>query len=180
MIQLFVIAVSLALDAFSVSVAGGIKAQKATFYDTLKIASFLGVFQGGMPLIGWLIGQGFSSAVAEYGNIVAFVLLSLIGLKMIQESFKDPADKESVNLLSTKTLLLLSVVTSIDALIVGVTLAYIDLPLLVSASVIGAVTFLLCAAGFMFGRHLGRFFEGKVEIIGGIALIAIGVKLLLT
>lgn len=180
MISILIIAVSLALDAFSVSVAGGIKTQKATTHDALKVAAFFGVFQGVMPLIGWMIGQGFSSVIADYSNWVAFILLSLIGLKMIQEAFKDVSEKESINILSTKTLIALSVATSIDALIVGFTLAYVDLPLLVSALVIGVVTFVLCVAGFLFGKRLGSFFEGKVEIIGGIALIGIGIKLLLT
>lgn len=180
MISILIIAVSLALDALSVSVAGGIKMQKARTNDALKIAAFFGVFQGGMPLLGWLIGRSFSGVITEYSNWVAFVLLTAIGLKMIQEALKDTSEKESINILSNKTLFALAVATSIDALIVGITLAYIDLPLLASSLVIGIVTFILSFLGFIFGKKLGTFFEGKVEIIGGLALIAIGVKLLLT
>lgn len=179
MVQILVIAVSLALDAFSVSVAGGIKAQHARFNDALKVAAFMGIFQGAMPLLGWAIGAVFRDYVTDYSNWIAFILLTLLGLKMIYEAFQNE-DGKSTNILATKTLIILSIATSIDALVVGVTLSLIGLPLLLSALIIGIVTFMLCLAGFLFGKRLGSFFEGKVEIIGGIALIAIGIKLLLS
>lgn len=180
MFSILVIACSLALDAVSVSVAGGIKTQKARAKDALKIALFFGAFHTVMPLIGWLIGHSVSDTIAGYSNWVGFVLLSAIGLKMIQEAFRDTSVKESFNIMSTKTLLMLSVAISIDALIVGITLPYLDLPPLASAFVIGLVTFILSFVGFIFGKKLGSFFEGKVEVIGGLALIAVGVKLLIT
>lgn len=179
MVQIFIIAVSLALDAFSVSVAGGMRAQHARMQDALKVAAFFGIFQGVMPLIGWAVGAIFRDYVASYSNWIAFILLTILGLKMIYEAFQGE-DGKSIDILSTKTLVILSVATSIDALVVGVTLSLLALPLLLSALVITVVTFLLCLLGFLFGKRLGSFFEGKVEIIGGIALIAIGIKLLLS
>lgn len=178
-LQIFVIGVSLALDAFSVSVAGGIKTQHARMKDALKVAAFFGIFQGVMPLIGWAIGAVFRDYVTDYANWIAFILLTILGLKMIYEALKDE-EGSSTNILNTKTLVLLSIATSIDALVVGVTLSLLSLPLLLSALVITVVTFVLCLAGFLFGKRLGSFFEGKVEVIGGVALIAIGIKLLLS
>lgn len=178
-LQIFVIACSLALDAFSVSVAGGMKAQHARMKDALKVAAFFGIFQGAMPLLGWAIGAIFRDYVTEYSNWIAFILLTILGLKMIYEAFHGDEGK-STNILATKTLIILSIATSIDALVVGVTLSLLALPLLLSALIIGVVTFVLCLAGFLFGKRLGSFFEGKVEVIGGIALIVIGIKLLFT
>lgn len=165
------------MDAVSVSVASGVRSKHADLRHALKVGLFFGGFQAGMPLIGWAVGSLFSGIIDQYSNWVGFVLLTIIGLKMIQESFGD-AEDNGKNLLNTKTLIALSVATSIDALIVGVTLHLIDVPLLIAVAVIGIVTFILSALGFLFGKKLGTFFQGKIEIVGGIALIAIGVKLL--
>lgn len=177
-VSIFIIAISLALDAFSVSIAGGIKSQKASIQDAFKVAVFFGAFQGVMPLIGWAIGAAFRDYVNDYAGWVAFTLLSLIGLKMIYEALQD-GESKLTNILATKTLILLSIATSIDALVVGVTLSLLALPLLLSALIIATITFLLCFAGFLFGKRLGSLFGGKVEIVGGLALIAIGINLLL-
>jgi putative Mn2+ efflux pump MntP len=179
LISIVVIAVSLALDALSVSVAGGLNTQKATAQDAIKVGAFFGLFQAGMPLLGWFVGQSLSSVVTAYTSLIAFILLALIGLKMIYEAFRSGDDKTRVNILGTKTLILLSIATSIDALIVGITLNLIELPLLLSVVIIGVITFILSSLGFLFGKKLGTFFEGKVEVFGGIALIAIGIKMLL-
>lgn len=179
-ISIFVIAVSLALDSLSVSVAGGIKAKKAAIRDAIKVALFFGVFQGAMPLIGWFVGSVFRDFVADVSNWIAFILLVGIGLKMIKESFGEEEELEKKNILDTKTLMLLAVATSIDALVVGVTLNLIDIPLVVSVAIIGVVTFVLSLLGFLFGKKLGSFFEGKVEIIGGIVLILLGIKILIS
>jgi putative Mn2+ efflux pump MntP len=178
LLSLLIIALSVALDALSVSVAGGVKARHALIKDAVKVGLFFGGFQAAMPLIGWLIGAAVHDTIVAYSGWIAFILLSLIGLKMIKDSFGDEEERERKDILSTPTLLILAIATSIDALVVGVTLNLINLPLYLSIIVIGAVTFALSFLGFLFGKKLGSFFEGKVEIIGGIALIGIGIKLL--
>jgi manganese efflux pump family protein len=179
LIQLLVISISLALDALSVSVAGGIKTQKAKASDAFKIAVFFGGFQLIMPLIGWSIGVSLQNIFANIDHWVAFFLLLIIGVKMITESFQNKKEKEKLNILKTKTLFFLAIATSIDALIVGVTLDYIRMPLLLSVVCIGVITFILSFIGFLFGKKLGTFFEGKIEILGGIALIGLGIKILI-
>lgn len=178
-VTIFIIAVSVALDALAVSVAGGIRSKRATIKDALKIGLYFGVFQGVMPLIGWFMGSTFRGAVVGVSGWIAFGLLTLIGLKMIKEAFDDE-DKDTKSLLDNKTLLLMAVATSIDALVVGVTLSLVGLPLIVSVLVIAAVTFILSALGFIFGKKLGSFFTGKIEIVGGLALIGIGLKILIS
>jgi putative Mn2+ efflux pump MntP len=179
LIQLLIISFSLALDALSVSVAGGIKTRKAKASDAFKIAIFFGGFQLIMPIIGWFIGVNLQGIIFNMGHLVAFSLLSIIGIKMIKEAFQDKKEREKVNMLNTKTLFLFAIATSIDALIVGVTLDFIKVPLLLSVICIGAITFMLSFAGFLFGRKLGTFFEGKVEVLGGVALIGLAIKILI-
>jgi putative Mn2+ efflux pump MntP len=176
--QLFLISVSLALDAFSVSVAGGIKSQKAKKLHAAKVAAFFGFFQAAMPLAGWIIGEVLSVLISATAHWIAFGLLTFIGIKMIREALSDnESDKKDI--LDNKTLTLLAIATSIDALIVGITLNLLKLPLLFSVSIIGITTFVLSFFGYMFGNHIGKLFGKRVEVIGGIALIAIGLKILI-
>ncbi len=175
-IAIFIIAISLALDAFSVSIAGGLKAQRTRSRDAAKVALAFGGFQAGMPLIGWMLGTVLRGVIAGTGHWIAFILLVGIGLKMLKESTEE---QEARNIIDTKTLLLLAVATSIDALVAGVTLSLIHLPLLVSISVIGLITFILSFGGFMFGKRLGSLLGNKAEVLGGLALIGIGIKALL-
>ncbi|MDB5181657.1 MAG: rane protein yebN [Candidatus Saccharibacteria bacterium] len=169
------------MDAFAVSVAGGIKSRQSKWRDAVKIGLYFGGFQAAMPLIGWVMGNSLRGFVMNFSGWIAFILLTIIGLKMIKEALvdDDEDDKEQKSLLNSRTLLLMAIATSIDALVVGITLSLIGLPLLVSVAIIGIVTFVLSVLGFQFGKKLGAFFAGKIEIVGGIALIAIGVKLLL-
>jgi putative Mn2+ efflux pump MntP len=179
-ITILIIAVSLAMDAFAVSVAGGIKSQQSKWKDAIKVGLYFGGFQAAMPLIGWVMGNSLRGLVMNASGWIAFILLTVIGLKMIKESMADDEnDKDSKSLLNSRTLLFMAIATSIDALVVGITLSLIGLPLLVSVAIIGIVTFALSVFGFQFGKKLGAFFAGKIEIFGGIALIAIGIKLLL-
>lgn len=176
-IQIVIIALSLALDSFSVSIAGGIKSQTSKISHALKVAAFFGIFQAFMPIIGWLIGETMKNFITAIGHWVAFFLLGIIGIKMIKEAL-DKDSEVKKNILNTKTLLLLSIATSIDALIVGITLNLLDIPFLISIATIGIVTFILCFFGFLFGRELSTSFGKKTEIAGGIALITIGLKIL--
>ncbi len=176
--QIIIISVSLAMDSLSVSVAGGFKAKKTSVIDAIKVAAFFGGFQAGMPLIGWAIGEIVSSYITHFSHWIAFGLLSIIGIKMIKESFEQE-EGSSTNILTNRTLILLSIATSIDALIVGITLGLLELPLLLSITVIGIITFILCFFGFLFGKQLAKIFGKRIEIFGGVALIAIGIKILL-
>lgn len=178
LLPVILIAISLSLDSVSVSVASGLKIKQPKIQQALKIALFFGAFQAIMPIIGWFIGANIDSAIVKYDHWIAFALLSLIGVKMVYESFDHTEEKERTNLLNNRTLIALSIATSIDALIIGVTLGLINVPLLFSAFIIGIVTFVFCFFGFLLGKKLGSFFESRVEIIGGIALIALGIKIL--
>lgn len=178
LINVLVLAISLSLDAVAVSIAGGVKAPRAGLRDAVKVGLFFGGFQAGMPLLGFLLGNVFKDLVASASGWTAFVLLTLIGLNMVRHARGDHDHDDGRDILPTLTLLALAVATSIDALVVGVTLSLAGLPLLVSVVVIGVVTFIASTGGYLFGKRLGTFFGEKIEILGGIALIAIGVKLL--
>lgn len=172
------IALSLALDSFTVSIAGGLNAKKAKWPDAIKVGLYFGVFQAVMPLIGWLIGDQIGGRLQEVSGWIALALLSFIGLKMIKESLGS-TKTTPISLLGSKTLLLMSLATSIDALVVGFTINLIDVPLTISLLVIGAVAFSLSVLGFMFGKKIGSFFSRRIGFVGGLVLIMIGLKIFL-
>ncbi len=176
MAAILLISLSLAMDAFSVSVTGGIKSQGAKMAQAIKVAAFFGVFQAFMPVLGWLIGEAMKGYIAGIDHWIAFILLGGIGLKMIQEARSKSPDKKDI--LNIKTLLLLAIATSIDALIIGITLNLLNIPFLVSIATIGITTFILCFFGFLFGKKLGGLFGRKIEILGGLVLIFLGFKIL--
>lgn len=175
--QILLMSFSLAMDAFSVSIVGGMKSQTAKIVQALKVAVFFGTFQAVMPLIGWSIGEATKSFIDAVDHWVAFILLGIIGIKMIHEASSDNDEKK--NILNTRTLLMLAIATSIDALIVGITLSFFNIPLFISVGAIGIVTFILSFIGFLFGRQIGVLFGRRVEILGGIVLIIIGLKILI-
>lgn len=177
LLQIFFIAVSLSLDAFSVSIAGGIKSRDAKIVHALKIAAFFGIFQAVMPIIGWLVGGALAGRVDSIDHWIAFVLLSGIGINMLWETSKEKTNHK--NIIDTKILFLLAVATSIDAFVVGITLPLLKIPLLLSVIIIGSVTFVSSFFGFLFGKKLGLVLDKKVELIAGVALILIGLKILL-
>ena len=179
LLSVLVIAVSLALDAVAVSIAGGVRAGHARRVDALRVGAVFGGFQAGMPLLGYLVGNAVNDAVASYDGLVAFVLLAVIGANMIRLAVTQPESDSVRDILPARTLVPLAVATSIDALVVGVSLSLVGLPLAVSVVVIGVVTFVLSAGGYLFGAALGTVFGSKVEILGGVALIGIGLNLLL-
>lgn len=177
LLQIFLISISLSLDALSVSIAGGIKSQSSRILHALKVATFFGAFQAVMPVIGWFIGEALESFIGGIDHWIAFGLLAIIGTKMIYEAFSSEEERKSF--LETKTLILLSIATSIDALVVGITLSLIQIPFILSISIIGLVTFIICFLGFLFGEKLGSRFGKRIEILGGLILIAIGIKILI-
>lgn len=176
------------MDAFAVSVSSGICNKKLEPVHALKGAFFFGFFQFAMPLVGWYLGIRFIDTIKDFDHWIAFGLLSLIGIKMILESVKDQKkeclDPDEVPDIQTdirdlKTLLLLSFATSIDALAVGITFSVIGEAIWTPALLIGVVTFVICLAGFEFGKRIGHIVEKRAEILGGFVLIFIGTKILL-
>jgi len=178
MFTILFIAVGLAMDSFAVSITSGIAMKKLRINSALKIAVFFGLFQAGMPIIGWLAGLSLREFISGIDHWIAFGLLSLIGCKMIYESIrKEPGEKE-IDRLNAYVLLVLSVATSIDALAVGLSFAFLKVSIATPIIIIGIVTFLLSFLGVFVGNRLGHFFERKIEIVGGLVLIGIGIKIL--
>lgn len=181
MISIFLIAVSLALDAFAVSVSSGISTPHFGWRQAVKMGCWFGAFQFMMPLLGWFLGSSVSQYIQAVDHWVAFGLLALIGGKMAAEALEAGGGKETQApaCLSARRLCLLAIATSIDALAVGVSMAFMNVDILFSAGVTGAVAFLLSVAGGMGGRRLGRLFQRRAALAGGAVLIGIGVKILL-
>lgn len=173
------IAVGLAMDAFAVSISGGATVREDRVRWALVIGALFGGFQAGMPVLGWLGGVSLASFTAAYAPWIAFLLLALIGGKMIVEAVREGGESVQFAVGGKATLLLLAVATSIDALAVGVTFAVLDTPILLPAVTIGLVTFGLSVAGVLAGSAFGRFFGRTFEIFGGAILIAIGLRILL-
>ena len=180
LITIIVIAIGLAMDAFAVSVATGATYKKPAINHALRMAFAFGGFQAIMPVVGWLAGLTLRGFIKDYDHWIAFILLVFIGCKMIYESFKIKHIREKTDALSLTVLLVLAVATSIDALAVGITFSFLLAgSILIAVIIIGSITFVLSYAGFYIGKSFGHFFETGIEAIGGVILIAIGVKILL-
>jgi len=177
-LNIFIIAIALAMDAFAVSITEGNVNKPLKKSNALTIATFFGIFQAGMPLIGWVLGSVIIKYIDRYDHWVVFGILSIIGTKMIYESFRINKAKKISNL-RLKRLLILSIATSIDALAIGFSIALLHINIFLAILIIGMVTFLLSIIGVYIGYFLGHFFENKIEFLGGIILIGIGVKILL-
>jgi manganese efflux pump family protein len=179
-ISVIIIAIGLAMDAFAVSVASGAAYKQLHIKHAFRIALFFGGFQAFMPLIGALAGLTIKSYIQGLDHWIAFVILSAIGIKMIYESLKISETKEECfNPANISVLLTLSVATSIDALVVGITLSLVASNIFNAVIIIGLVTFILSYAGVYIGKKIGHFFENKIEALGGLVLIALGVKILI-
>ena len=168
------------MDSFAVSVTSGVVLKPFRISSALKIASFLALFQGAMPLIGWFIGREFQKYIQDYDHWVAFGVLLILGINMIREGrSKDEETPCCFNPAKTKTLLGLSVATSIDALAVGITFAFLKVNIIPAVCFIGIVTFIISFAGVKIGNVFGARYKNKAEIVGGIILILLGLKILL-
>ncbi len=179
-LEVFLIGVGLSMDAFAVAICRGLKMQKLNVGQTALIALFFGGFQALMPLIGWFLGTQFESYITAVDHWVAFILLAVIGGKMIYDSFKKEEDDSSEkSVLNIKELLVMAIATSIDALAVGITFAFLNVNIWSSISVIGVTTFVLSAVGVFIGHKFGAKYKNKAELAGGIILVLIGLKILL-
>ena len=174
---ILLVAVSLAMDSFAVSIAHGMTIKNRRVATGLGMAVSFGLFQAFMPVLGWLAGLTFIELIASFDHWVAFGLLAFIGGKMIY-SARTVAQEGKEAKLTVSVLLLLSVATSIDALAVGLSFSLLQVSIIAPVIAIGVVAFLLSFAGFNFGSKLGKFFERKVQVVGCVVLIAIGVKIL--
>ena len=188
-LELFLLAIGLSMDAFAVSVCKGLAMKKVTFRNAAICGVWFGGFQALMPFIGYLLGSGFEKYINAVAPWIAFVLLALIGGNMIREALsKDDEDEDTSAALDVKTMFLMAVATSIDALAVGITFACVPVEIiaasqlvntLVAVCLIGATTFVLSCAGVKAGSVFGSRYKSKAEFVGGTILILIGVKILL-
>lgn len=176
--ELFVLAVGLSMDAFAVSICKGLSIRALMPRHAVIVGLWFGAFQALMPLIGWLLGAAFADRIAEVDHWIAFVLLSLIGGNMIREALGKEEEDCSPSL-APLTMLVLAVATSIDALAVGVTFAFLRVDILPAVALIGGCTFLISAAGVKVGNVFGVRYKSKAELLGGVVLVLIGVKILL-
>jgi putative Mn2+ efflux pump MntP len=178
-ITITIIAVGLAMDAFAVSIVSGSTYKQLRIKHAFRIALFFGGFQAFMPLIGALAGLTVKQRIEAYDHWVAFALLAAVGGKMIYESFQFKPAQKDIDPSNILVLLGLSVATSIDALAVGITLPLITSSIAAAVIIIGLVTFVLSYLGVFIGKHLGHFFESRIEAVGGLILIGLGLKILL-
>ena len=188
LIELFILAVGLSMDAFAVSICKGLSLRTVSLKECSKVVLYFGGFQAGMPLIGFILGVQFKDYITSIDHWIAFILLGVIGINMIRESFAKDDDlvdlaetavgEDEVNQLGFKNMVMLAIATSIDALAVGVTFAFLQVDIIPAVSFIGIVTFVLSAVGVKIGNVFGTKYKSKAEAAGGIILILIGLKIL--
>lgn len=177
-ISIILVAISLSMDAFTVSISNGIILKKVKLKDAFKIALYFGTFQFIMPIIGWVIGSMFSGYIESIDHWIAFILLTFIGINMMYESKNEQNDKQIKNPTNNKTILLMAIATSIDALAVGISFAMLDTYILFPSICIGIITFFISFIGVFIGRKVGELFKTNAEMLGGIILILIGLNIL--
>lgn len=179
LLELFITAVALAMDAFAVAICKGLTVEKVKLRHAVITGVWFGGFQMLMPLLGYLCASMFSENITNFDHWVAFFLLVAIGISMIAEAFKKDEEKKETNPFSFMTMLIMSVATSVDALAVGITFAFLDVNIWVATALIGATTFILSAVGVKVGNVFGAGKKNIAEIAGGVILILLGVKILL-
>jgi len=176
--SILVIAIGLGMDAFSVAIGVGAAARMISFGPVFRISFFFGLFQVLMPMAGWFAGVSVANIIAGYDHWMAFGLLAFVGGKMIAESFNDEAKVYTTDPTKGLTLIILSVATSIDALAVGLSFAFLKIPVIYPSIIIGIVAFFMTMVGMLFGERLGKLVGRRAETLGGIVLIGIGVIIL--
>lgn len=177
LIELFVLAVGLSMDAFAVAICKGLAMKKISVKNALIVGLYFGIFQAVMPIIGYLLGIRFQSRIATIDHWIAFVLLSIIGINMVKEAMSMESE-ETDDSLCFQTMFVLAVATSIDALAIGVTFAFLQVKILPAVSFIGIVTLMLSLIGVKIGNVFGIKYKSKAELVGGIILILMGCKIL--
>ncbi len=176
-VELIVIAIGLAMDAFAVSLGKGLTVRHVAVHHALKAGVWFGGFQALMPIVGYALGYSFTDIVASIDHWIAFGLLALIGLNMIREAVWGDDEAQDADF-GPRTMFVMAVATSIDALAVGVTMAFLNVNIVLAATVIGVITLLLSAWGVYLGSRVGDRLGSRVGILGGVILIALGIKIL--
>lgn len=177
-IEIILIAIGLAMDAFAVSVCKGLSMNKMNWKNAIIIALYFGFFQALMPLIGYFLGFNFEQSVKSIDHWIIFILLSIIGGNMIKESFSAEQEKKN-DKIDFKTMVILAIATSIDALAVGITLAFFNINPPLTIATIGIITFFIALIGVKIGNTFGDKYQNKAEFFGGLILILLGLKILL-
>lgn len=197
LLSILLTAFALSMDAFAVSVTKGMSLKKSSNKISIKIALFFGLFQGGMPLLGWILGISFQNYIKSIDHWIALILLSILGFKMIYEFLENPckdcSDNSSINSeisitsdykendytdnISNKELTALAIATSIDALAIGVSFAFLNVNIISSSILISITTFVICFIGVSAGKKIGSLFKNYAELIGGLLLIFIGINI---
>lgn len=178
-IEIILLAIGLSMDSLAVSVTGGAMIRQCTICHMVKIGSFMGITQAAMTVVGYLAGIGFQTYITTFDHWIAFILLLYLGSKMIYDSSQEKDEECKTNPLCNKTLFGLAIATSIDALAIGISLAILKSDIVIQASLIGIVTFLMSVSGVYFGSRFGRKVDLKLDMIGGLILIGIGIKILI-
>lgn len=176
--EIVFIGFGLGMDAFAVSVCKGLSMDKMNWRKAIIIASYFATFQMIMPVIGYFLGKGFEEIITTYDHWIIFLMLGIIGINMIKEAFEKETNKQNDDV-GIKTMLGLAIATSIDALAVGITFAFLRVNMLMAIDSIGIITFLLCLVGVKIGNTFGDRYKKKAELIGGTILILMGIKILL-
>ncbi|MBI5475586.1 MAG: manganese efflux pump [Ignavibacteriales bacterium] len=176
-LTIILIAIGLSLDAVAVSISMGLSISTLKIKHGLIIGIFFGVFQAVMPAIGWFFGRSFQTVIETFDHWIAFGLLTIIGVKMIYESLSPKP--ENIKKLSFQSLLVLSLATSIDAFAIGISFAMLEISIVTPILIIGSITFFFSFLGVGLGKHVGQLIPKKIEVVGGIILIGIGLKIIL-
>lgn len=177
--ELIVLSLGLGMDAFAVSICKGLSMKKMNWKKALIIGLYFGGFQAIMPVLGYSLSKGFENFVTSIDHWIAFILLSIIGGKMVKDAFS-PENSENCNEdVGFKTMIVLAIATSIDALAVGITFAFLNVNLILAIALIGSITFFLSVIGTKGGNVFGARYENKAELLGGVILIFLGIKILL-
>ncbi len=174
----FLIGIGLSFDSFAVSVSFGLARKEIRFLQACVVALFFAFFQALFPVFGWLIGSSLKNLISQFDHWIAFILLMIIGIKMIVEGNKKKSAFHQLNLFKPLVLMSLSVATSIDALVVGLSFGFLDMPILFGVLVIGAVTFIACMLGMLFGKNIPAKRSRQSLVLGGLILSGIGIKIL--
>lgn len=177
-LEILLIAIGLAMDAFAVSLCKGLSMKKMSWKKAFIVGLYFGVFQGLMPVIGYFLGATFESLVTKIDHWIAFGLLSVIGINMLKEAFSNDSENCNDNV-DFKTMVVLAIATSIDALAIGITFAFLQTNIMLASLVIGIVTFIISILGVKIGNKFGDKYERKAELVGGLILILMGIKILL-
>lgn len=178
-LEIAIIGIGLAMDAFAVSICKGLAMKKMSYQKAFIIALFFGGFQALMPALGYVLGTAFASKIAAIDHWIAFILLGLIGINMIKEALGKDDDECLDDTLHFGNLIMLAIATSVDALAVGITFAFFNVSIVLSTTIIGVITFIICVIGVKVGNVFGEKYKSKAELTGGILLIIMGCKILL-